>query len=192
MARPGSEVVRVVFHIILDGDVLKMDAVSNVAETGGGARDLRFRPSNSFLPFFQRMFPETVPKLRGSTPIEINTGKVFWNEAGSERSETMCVWPPTDARPNECRIARISSFGYSPLVERDPQGGKSLFMLFQLRNDVVRAYFTTETSLHSDDWDFAVKDFVQHWFTVIGGTGGSRLRYRSAFIDFDTNERFPE
>ena len=191
MANPASDVLRIVFQVILEGDLLKMNAVSNVAETGGGARDLRFRPSSAFLPLFQRMFPETVPKRRNSTMIEINTGTVFWNESGSERSETMSVWPPTNARPNECRIARISSFGYSPLVESDPQGGKSLFMLFQLRNRVVRAYFTTETSLRSDEWDFAVKDFVHHWFSVESGNSRSHPKYRSAFIDFETNERYP-
>ena len=37
-------VVRVLFQILTEGDRLKMDAVSNVSPTGGGARDLRFRP----------------------------------------------------------------------------------------------------------------------------------------------------
>ena len=75
----------------------------------------------------------------------------------------MTVWPATDARPNECRIARINRFDFSGLVKEDPGGGESIFMLFQQRNDVVRVYFTTETSLKSENWNSAIKNFAKDW-----------------------------
>ena len=175
----------------MEGDLLKMEASSNVAPTGGGARDLRFRPSSAFLPFFSRLFPQTVQKRRNLSLIEIHTGTVHWNESGIEKSEMMSVWPPTNARPDECRIAQINSFDYSHLVERDPRGGASLFMLFQMQNRVVRAYFTTESSLVSDQWNSNVRDFARDWFARVRTSGESRKKFRSAFVDFETNERFP-
>ena len=44
MNSSDSEVARVIFQIVTEGDRKKMDAVSNIAQSGGGARDLRFQP----------------------------------------------------------------------------------------------------------------------------------------------------
>lgn len=56
------EVARVIFQVIEDGDRRKFEAVSNDADTGGGARDLRFRPANRFLPVLGRH--QHAPNLR--------------------------------------------------------------------------------------------------------------------------------
>ena len=175
-------VVRVLFQILTAGDRLKMDAVSNVSRTGGGARDLRFRPENEFLPFFRKMLPEVVRKRRGSTQIDAYRGSVSWEASGQEKSRMMTVWPATNARPNECRIGKINRFDFSGLVKNDPSGGESIFMLFQQRNGVVRVYFTTETSLRSENWNSSIKNFAKEWMAT---------DHRSAFLDLETNERFP-
>ena len=73
-------------------------------------------------------------------------------------------------------------FGFAGLVKRDPSGGRSVFMLFQQRNGVVRVYFATETSLRTENWNSAVKEFASVWLD----SGHS-----SAFLDLDTNEGFP-
>ena len=49
MAGSETDVVRVLFRTIDEGDLRKMDAVSNDAPTGGGARDLRFSPVRQIL-----------------------------------------------------------------------------------------------------------------------------------------------
>ena len=183
MASNDSQVVRVLFQKLRDGDLRKMDAVSNDSPTGGGARDLRFRPASKFLPFFKKMLPEIVFKLRGSTQIETYSGSVVWKVLGQEMSGKMTVWPATDARPNECRIARINQFHFSNLVREDPADGESIFMLFQQRNGVVRVYFTTETSLKLENWNSTIKNFSKAWLDTT---------QRSAFLDLETNERFPE
>lgn len=175
-------VVRVLFQILTEGDLLKMDAVSNVSPTGGGARDLRFRPESEFLPFFRKMLPEVVLKRRGSTQIETYRGSVSWEASGQEKSRMMTVWPATGARQNECRIAEINRFDFSGLVKKDPAGGGSIFMLFQQRNGVVRVYFTTKTSLRSENWNSSIKNFAKDWMAT---------NHRSAFLDLETNERFP-
>lgn len=182
VASSEREVARVLFLIVTEADRLKMDAVSNVSPTGGGARDLRFSPESSFLPFFKKLLPKVVVKPRGTTEIETYVGRVFWEEGGRERSRRMEVWPPTSARPNECRIARVHEFGFSRLVRRDPRGGRAIVMLFQLRNGIVRVHFTTETSLRVENWNSIIRDFAVKWLAT---------RHKYAFIDLETTERFP-
>ena len=152
----------------------------------GGARDLRFRPSTQFFPFFERMFPGRKIEYRSSkgrrTEIEVLTGNVTWRQSGVERSDQVKVWPPTEARPNECRIARISSFGLYGSIIDDPNGGRSVFMMFQQADGTVRLYFTTEISLRNDNWDPRIKTFAADWF---------RDGRKSAFLDLETGEQFP-
>ena len=182
VANNDTQVVRVIFQTLTEGDRLKMDAVSNVSQTGGGARDLRFRPESRFLSIFRKMLPEVVLEWRKSTKIETYRGTVSWQASGQEKSRKMTVWPATDARENECRIGGINHFDFSGLVEKDQAGGRSVFMLFQQRNGAVRVYFTTETSLRSENWNSTIKSFAKNWM----GT-----KHRSAFLDLETNERFP-
>ena len=182
VASNDTQVVRVVFKILTEGDRLKMDAVSNISQTGGGARDLRFRPESEFLPIFKKMLPEVAPEQRNSTQIETYRGPVVWNASGQEKSRVMTVWPATNARPDECRIVRINRFDFSGLAEKDSEGGSSIFMLFQQRNGVVRVYFTTETSLKSEDWNSTIKNFATDWM---------QTNYRSGFLDLETKKRFP-
>ena len=94
----------------------------------------------------------------------------------------MEVWPPTNARPNEVRIAQVSRYGFQDLVVDDPAGRRSVFMLFQQRSGIVRVYFTTETSLSTDDWNPTIKEFATAWL---------QTQRKSAFLDLETHERFP-
>lgn len=186
MASDGLNVVRVLLQNIEDGDRLKFVARSNTADTGGGARDLRFRPEGEFLPFFRKMFPGRKVHRRTSSgvsqEIELLTGTVIWNEDGKEVSAVMEIWPSTNARPNETRIARISSYGLDGLIQDDPNGGKSVFMMFQQQDGTIRLHFTCETSLKVDNWDPTIKKFAADWLEE--GT-------KSAFLDLKSKERYP-
>lgn len=186
MCNNGHAIIRVLFMDIADGDRLKFEARSNISNTGGGARDLRFRPSAEFFPFFGRMFPgreTTLTRRRGaSIEIEVLFGEARWEEGGAERRGTVRVWPPTDVRPNECRIAKISSLGLSGCIADDPNGGRSVFMMFQQADGTVRLYFTTETSLRNDDWDSRIKEFATDW---LGGDD------KASFLDLEIGVQFP-
>ena len=186
MSDQGRKIVRVLLQNIEDGDRRKFKARSNDADSGGGARDLRFRPETEFFPFFKKMFPNQRSQKRTSKgvveEIEVLSCTVGWDENGQEKSATMEVWPATNARPNECRIARISSFGLYDLIKDDPSNGRSVFMLFQQKNGVILLYFTTETSLRDDNWDPTIKKFSADWI---------RDGSKSAFLDLETKERYP-
>lgn len=186
MSSSGQAIIRILLQNIEDGDRRKFEARSNDSATGGGARDLRFRPEIEFLPFFGRMFPHKRYETRTSngvkSQIEVLSGTVTWAEPTGDRSATMEVWPATNARPNECRIARISSFGLHGLIKTDPSGGRSVLMMFQQANNAIRLYFTTETSLRTGNWDPRIKKFAAEWIA-----NGSK----SAFLDLQTMERYP-
>lgn len=186
MADDSFNVVRVLLQNIEDGDRLKFVAKSNTSDTGGGARDLRFRPESEFLAFFQKMFSGRRVQRRSSkgvsSQIEILTDTILWNEGGKDVTATMEIWPSTEARPNECRIARISSFGLDGLIQDDANGGKSVFMMFQQQDGTIRLHFTTETSLKVDKWDPTIKKFASDWLNE--GT-------KSAFLDLKSKERYP-
>jgi len=186
MSNDDLTVVRVLFQNIEPGDRRKFEARSNDSTSGGGARDLRFRPETAFLPFFKSAFPNSRIQRRNSggveKKIEVLSGTVVWQEGDIEKSATMEVWPSTDARPNETRIARVSGLGIYDLIVDDPDDGRSIFMLFQQKNGVLRIHFTTETSLRNDDWDPTIKAFAADWF---------QSNKKSAFLDLETKERYP-
>ena len=178
---------RILLQNIEDGDRRKFIAKSNDSASGGGARDLRFRPETKFLPFFRRMLPNKIYKTRKaksvSFQIEVLSGTVKWKETSGDKSATMEIWPSTDARPNECRIARISEFALDGLIQTDPNGGRSVFMMFQQANGDIRLHFTTETSLSTPNaWDPRIEKFAKDWFTD---------GCKSAFLDLVTKEQYP-
>lgn len=191
VASNGQVVVRVLFQVLKEGDRKKMLAASNVTPSGGGARDLRFRPESEFLPFFAKLLPNVVFDPPGSSNIKTCRGHVVWDggSAGTQSKE-MEVWRATDARPGECRIARIHEFDFSGLVKDDPRHGRSIFMLFQQQNGVVRVHFTTETSLKTEPWNPVIKKFAVDWLAQAAAGAGAR-HFRSAFLDLTTNDRFP-
>lgn len=186
MSGNGQAIIRVLFQNIDDGDRRKFEARSNDSDTGGGARDLRFRPEDIFLPFFGRMLPHKRYEARTSkgvkSQIEVLSGTVTWTEPTGDKSATLEVWPATNARPNECRISRISSYGLYSLIKSDPSGGRSVFMMFQQASSAIRIYFTTETSLRTGNWDPKIKKFAADW--IVDGS-------KSAFLDLQTMERYP-
>lgn len=185
-----QEVTRVLLHHIDAGDRRKFDAESNDSETGGGARDLRFRPEDRFLPFFGRLFPgrRVEPRTRNGARVDIEVffGPVNWTtgpDAERGRVAQMEVWPATPSRPGECRIARVHEFGFTPLVIDDPAGGKSVLMLVQTSDGGVSAWFTTETVLRQGDWDPVIQRFAESWLE--SGT-------KAGFIDLVSGEQYPD
>lgn len=187
MSNNKDGIVRVLFHTIDDGDRLKFRARSNTSGTGGGARDLRFRPESEFFPFFRRMFPNRESKQRqakgSSKTIEILSGTAYWKRRGITDNAVIEVWPATDARQNECRIARVSSLDLRDLIEDDPASGRSIFMIYETADGQIWLYFTTQTSLQKDPWHQEIKKFAEFWI---------KTQKKSAFLDFETQEQYPD
>ena len=186
MSSSTAKVDRLVLFNIENGDRRKFVAKSNDTASGGGARDLRFRPETEFLPLFRRMFPTKTTKMRSkggaSSQIEVLSGTVNWYTLSGTESANMEVWPSTASRPNESRLAKIYKYGLHGLIQNDPNGGRSVFLLLQQANGDLWLYFTTETSLLTQNWDPKIKKFAQDWFDD---------GCKSAFLDLVTNEQYP-
>lgn len=149
-------VKRVVFKELAEGDYRKFEAQSNDAETGGGARDLRFRPYDEFQVVFRALFPG-VRKVRRrrngqQSEIEIFVGRLHWSVGGISSSDEAVFEPPTDARPHEGRIPVVHR--YKPLQDLPPQGSKKVvLLLIQRSDDTVWLELVPEDSLRSGDWE---------------------------------------
>lgn len=151
-------VTRILFSKLEDGDLKKFRAQSNDAPTGGGARDLRFSPNDEFWPFFQRMFLDQSPKNHDSEHDGDISADIKWrNPDGTENGGKMVVKEPTESRKNECRIARIHSYGLDTLIPTK----LPVFMMFSLINGDIRIEFTTQQSLQNDDWHSEIKKIIE-------------------------------
>lgn len=156
------------------GDLRKTHAASSDAGTGGGARDLRFRPYAAFGPLFARLFP-TVEVLR-ERPVRVGTVK--WFEGEAERSARAEFWPPTDARPTEGRWSKIHTL--PPLQADFPEDeGRLVLLLVQDDTGDVWLRVETEAELRRPGWNpdvvgplLATLDAGagQGWLDFAGGT----------------------
>lgn len=105
MSNQYSIPVLLVFKEVLEGDLLKSKNKSNVATTGGGARDLRFRYTKK--PEIKDALDQ-IFDLNGRNLRSVKK-EVHWVHQKKESSTIVEYWQPTDARPGELRIAKISS-----------------------------------------------------------------------------------
>lgn len=120
--------VEVLFHQITEADIKKVEASSNNAETGGGARDLRF--SIRFKDCLDRFFPEVVTK-DGKSEYKIGSFR-YIDSSNHEQviTNVKYAFKPTASRPNEIRIAQINTLEFfrdMPVLSHDDG---LLFMCF--------------------------------------------------------------
>lgn len=163
MAHASSKPTRLIYKEIVAGDLLKFSATSNISQTGGGARDLRIRPMTEFLPIIQLMFPETEKQNRSregkTVALDILKGKFCCVDAnGNTKTETVFFEPPTDARPNEGRIARVNSYECFKTTEIFKANDKLFLILIQNDDETVWPYFHYESSFRQKGtWHPAVE-----------------------------------
>ena len=137
----------VVYKKIVEGDLSKFTATSNITPTGGGARDLRFNPANEFFPIFQRMFPKNGTILKGY---------FYWTNQAVTTTTEVEIHPPTNARPNEIRIGRIHECFPANVIPKDAKDCVLLIILEA--SGRVCPYFTSQYSLIHDNWHPAIKN----------------------------------
>jgi hypothetical protein len=113
----GDEIPRrIVYREIMLGDRKKILGKSNKSKTGGGARDLRFRPPVAKV--LSGFFPGEVTKKRRRRgtkgPIPVKSGKLYWHDAetGAPYDHDFLLEPPTDSRGNEARIPNVNEIPY--------------------------------------------------------------------------------
>lgn len=163
MANAFSKPTRIIYKEIVEGDLLKFSATSNISQTGGGARDLRIRPLDEFLPIIILMFPDTEKQKRsrgGETVyLDIFKGKFCCAESdGATDAEVVLFEPPTDARPNEGRIARVNSYKCFKTSLKYKRNDKLFLILIQNDDGTVWPYFFYESSfLQKGTWHPSVE-----------------------------------
>ena len=143
-----SPPVLLYFQEIRPGDVKKYQERSNEnPQSGGGARDLRV--PLDYQSVLAQMFP------RPGSDSDVHKGVIHWDgpeEAGSAEIE---LWPPTDARPTELRIARIHDIHGWKVDEvaykhAQASGQKWFYALEQSSDGKVRARILKEDALDQE------------------------------------------
>ena len=169
---PGVKLV--IYKKIVEGDLSKFTATSNVTPSGGGARDLRFSPAKEFFPVFQKLFP------LGAEQGTLH-GLFFWpNHNPTEAT----VHSPTNARPTEVRIGCIHECfpaQYIPSNSRD-----CVLLLIMDADNKVWPFFTSEHSLEYDDWH---PDIKKHILGGLRAKRGARIT-AMGYIDFEAGRSY--
>lgn len=138
-------IVEVLCHEITEADIKKIQALSNDAKTGGGARDLRF--SAQFIPVLDRFFPSDVTYER-NTPYRIGEFEHTDIAGNKTIQQIRYAFQPTNARPNEVRLAQINKtelFSEIPDIE---EGDGLLFIALVRRSDgMPQAQYLTQRQI---------------------------------------------
>ncbi|MBF4237467.1 hypothetical protein, partial [Vibrio anguillarum] len=134
MASGVGQVARILYKEIVPGDLRKIHAVSNDADTGGGARDFRFGSYQSIAATVMQMFPIPVVESRRRSgvlvPTTIYSGKFYWKQNGIVQTAMSYFEPPTDARPAEGRITKVHEQpSLSTALMPTPTDGNRVFLL---------------------------------------------------------------
>lgn len=189
----ASPVARLVFKEIKEGDLLKMQAKSNVKKSGGGARDFRFGSYKKISPMLDKLFPEKelVSRVRkkAKTKVSIGKGRFYWEEGGTILSKESCLEPPTTARASEARITKVHQYPCFDVskIPVPSENDRGLFLLIQREDGSVWPYFINEQSLKTPgDWDKNVADELLKCLNAKRSDNTSALGY----IDFKTGEKY--
>lgn len=181
-----SQPQRALFKIVLPGDLRKIDAESNDAPSGGGARDIRFS-HNRFEPVVTRMFPKLARARKTKrASLSIRVGRLKYFQGGQEQSMDIEYWPPTDARDTEGRITRVPDM---PPLQAScfPRNEGAVFYLFVQGDDgTLTAHFASQSSLLVE----------KRWNEWVAETILTALREAPAnvsargWLDWTTGERY--
>lgn len=150
-----ERIVQAIYKELKKGDFRKGVAKSNDADTGGGARDLRFGGYAEVKDIFRSFLPErrTENRHRNKKPValEILTGTGHWveplrpGEASSETERTRTFEvefeEPTYARPTEGRLTRVNKYPFFGRDDYLPADDKSRRFLLISRSESGLVYF---------------------------------------------------
>lgn len=180
MKRP----IQFFFREYLPGDLKKFNQESNTASTGGGARDLRVP---------KRFAPLLAPFFTQPTATDgVNEGVLHWMDAqNGVQSVVREFWRPTEARPNESRIAVIKPVEGWRVDETEyltarANGEIWFFLLILDADQKVWAQVYKDKDWRSPQTDSQVRAFFEQ--QVKARRGNSAV---CGFMDFQTGVTFP-
>lgn len=186
-------VARILYKQIVPGDLLKFRAQSNISDSGGGARDLRYGSFKSIKSAVRQMFPHVAQELRSrdgeQVMLDVFRGRFYWQgEDGSEQSCEVDFETPTDARPSEGRLARVHEV---PCFSQDQipslaDGNVVVLLLIQKSDGKVWPHFTNVNSLTHDNWDPRVAQTILTCIAAKRNATHSVIGYK----DFMTDQRY--
>ena len=140
------DIAEILFHEIADGDVRKFNAESNDADTGGGARDLRF--SLRFEAVLDRFFPQDAIK-EGRKSYRL--GDFVYKDTDGQMKVQRNIhydFQPTNARPNELRICQLSKVPFfQQLPELQPGDGRLFVAFIRMTEGLPQMQFLTERQI---------------------------------------------
>jgi len=193
MANEAGQVARILYKELVEGDLRKLQARSNDSDSGGGARDFRFRSFTTLLPVIEKMFPQTVREKRKrnkqSVVVDIFKGNFSWYDANRNVvSKEAYMEPPTSARPGEGRIARIHEYPcFDASKVQIGEDNRVLLLLIQLDDGSVWPYYAEEKSLRKHgDWHPVVAKGLLECLDAIRPANQAVL----GFKDFTNDEKF--
>ena len=168
-----KKVLLVVYKEIVYGDLSKFTATSNIADTGGGARDLRFSPSDEFLPVFERMFPVRQGNM--------NVGKFYWPNG---KVTDVKIARPTRSRANEMRICTINQCFPPEYIPTDAED--QILLLIYDDECKVTPHFTSRESLRNDGWDPLIRSRILQGLDADRGAQQAAMGY----LDIENNNYY--
>lgn len=146
-----------VYKEIVPGDLRKFSATSNDAQSGGGARDIRF-PAKAFRPIMLEIFTNSSTQANGKT---IHTASVsYLDKQQNLKTTNLTYWPATDSRPSEDRIAKVHS---SPAIGGMPPAqdkGTVFLLLIKFDDNTIRCVYAYEDDLKEGKWSNEVCDQI--------------------------------
>jgi hypothetical protein len=187
-----SAPLRLLFKSIEEGDRLKLEARSNIATTGGGARDFRLS-HRRFERVINKMFPKVVVETRTRDgkhkQVELRKATLIWtDEDGRSQTKEITYEPPTSARPSEGRITRVHEI--PPLaVQNLPvrSEGRVVALLIQNSDGTIGAHYTSDELLNHPPkpWNpLAKQTILEALKTTPAGKSAA------GWIDFTTGESY--
>lgn len=143
-----SQPHRALFKIVLTGDLRKINAESNNASSGGGARDIRFSHV-LFEPVVTKMFPRIVRARKTKRKLlEVRVGRLkYFLQGGEEKMMDIEYWPPTNARGTEGRIGRVPEIPPLQANNFPRNEGAVFYLIIQGVDETLTAHFASESSL---------------------------------------------
>lgn len=187
LSRPRG-VSRIFFQEIREGDRRKLEARSNDTATGGGARDLRV-PHRKFGPMFRQMFSndKVVTRRRDGMNVDVTlyTGKLYWVDGDQERFVDVDYEPPTTARPDEGRIARIHDLPVLADGVPAESEGRVFLLLVQRDDGKVFAHYVTANALASGGWNKDLADAIRGCMQATAERHSVR-----GYVDYVKSERY--
>lgn len=140
-------IAEILFHEIVSGDIRKFNAESNDADSGGGARDLRF--GLRYGPVLNRLFS---PEIVTEGGHEYRLGSFCYKDSNNEMhvQDNIHFAPPKKGgKRREYRICQLNKVPFfQELPELQPDDGKLFIAFIRMTEGLPQMQFLTERQIN--------------------------------------------